>query len=70
MNKINEVMFRWRVIWYFFPYLFALFMTLSNEDPSPNRLSFVIGLIIFIIGQGFRIWGAGYVEKTLLATCP
>lgn len=63
MKKINELMFRWRVVWYFIPYTISLVMAHSLSRSSPVLFLFFIGVIISIAGQALRIWGAGFVEK-------
>lgn len=63
MKKINELMFRWRVVWYFIPYILSLIMAHSISRSSPVLFVFFIGVIVSIAGQALRIWGAGFVEK-------
>lgn len=67
MNAFRELIFRWRVIWYCFPYTFALLAAQSavqsTANTTPYLFTFFTGLIISIAGQALRIWGAGYVEK-------
>ena len=63
MNKLYEIMFRWRVIWYFIPYLVALTSVYSSSNVTPNIIIFLLGVSFSIIGQAIRLWAAGFVEK-------
>lgn len=63
MNTLNEFMFRWRVIWYFIPYIFALALAHSTYRVIPDIFIFFIGIGLSILGQALRIWGAGFVEE-------